>query len=400
MITAKELAKMLGVSPSAVSIALNGREGVSDETRQKILDEAKRLGYKGMRGPYRKKTTALPGTADTAALPGQTDSANLPGAGAPNSAALGSGVPGTDASGTSVTGQVPISRGNIRFVIFVDTGMAVNETSFYSFVLKGIEAHAKELGFNVLVSYFETDKDWGTQFDVLTQDVNGIIILATEIRDKHIRRYLEMKRQRSDIPLCLVDNATSMVDVDCIVSDNLRGAYRAVRYLLDKGFDDVGYLRSRTRVDSFDEREAGVRKARLEAGISQDRELPVTEVASSSEQAYEDMCRWLEEGGKPQKAYFADNDIIAAACVRALKAYGYRVPEDVSIIGFDNMPLCTLFEPPLTTISVEKELIGRLAMHILAERMHAARSFFGEEHASSYLRITSSAKLIERESVI
>ena len=400
MITAKELAKMLGVSPSAVSIALNGREGVSDETRKRILDEARRLGYKGMRGPYRKKPTALPGTADTATLPGQTDSANLPGAGAPNSAALGSGALGTDASGTGVTGQVPISRGNIRFVIFVDTGMAVNETSFYSFVLKGIEAHAKELGFNVLVSYFETDKDWGTQFDVLTQDVNGIIILATEIRDKHIRRYLEMKRQRSDIPLCLVDNATSMVDVDCIVSDNLRGAYRAVRYLLDKGFDDVGYLRSRTRVDSFDEREAGVRKARIEAGISQDKELPVTEVASSSEQAYEDMCRWLEEGGKPQKAYFADNDIIAAACVRALKTYGYRVPEDVSIIGFDNMPLCTLFEPPLTTISVEKELIGRLAMHILAERMHAARSFFGEEHASSYLRITSSAKLIERESVI
>ena len=390
MITAKELAKMLGVSPSAVSIALNGREGVSDETRQKILDEAKRLGYKGMRGPYRKKPTTLPGTADTASLPGQTDSTNLPGAGAPNSAALGSGTPGSGS----------VSRGNIRFVIFVDTGMAVNETSFYSFVLKGIEAHAKELGFNVLVSYFETDKDWGTQFDVLTQDVNGIIILATEIRDKHIRRYLEMKRQRSDIPLCLVDNATSMVDVDCIVSDNLRGAYRAVRYLLDKGFDDVGYLRSHTRVDSFDEREAGVRKARLEAGISQDKELPVTEVASSSEQAYEDMCRWLEEGGKPQKAYFADNDIIAAACVRALKTYGYRVPEDVSIIGFDNMPLCTLFEPPLTTISVEKELIGRLAMHILAERMHAARSFFGEEHASSYLRITSSAKLIERESVI
>lgn len=275
MITAKELAKMLGVSPSAVSIALNGREGVSDETRQKILDEAKRLGYKGMRGPYRKKASVLPGTADTAALPRQTDSANIPGAGAPNSAALGSGAPGTDASGTGVTSQVPISRGNIRFVIFVDTGMAVNETSFYSFVLKGIEAHAKELGFNVLVSYFETDKDWGTQFDVLTQDVNGIIILATEIRDKHIRRYLEMNRQRSDIPLCLVDNATSMVDVDCIVSDNLRGAYRAVRYLLDKGFDDVGYLRSRTRVDSFDEREAGVRKARLEAGISQDKELQI-----------------------------------------------------------------------------------------------------------------------------
>ena len=56
--------------------------------------------------------------------------------------------------------------------------------------------------------------------------------------------------------------------------------------------------------------------------------------------------------------------------------------------------------PEQFALSVEKELIGRLAMHILAERMHASRSLFGEEHASSYLRITSSAKLIERESVI
>ena len=362
MITAKELARRLNVSPSAVSIALNGREGVSDETRRRILEEARKLGYKGTRGPYRKK--------------------NAP------------------AQGTDTSLTIPASRGNIRFVIFIDTGMAVNETSFYSFVLKGIESHAKKLGFNVLVSYFEADKDWGTQFDALMQDVSGIIILATEIRDKHIRRYLDMNREPRRIPLCLVDNATSITDVDCIVSDNLRGAYRAVRFLLDKGFSDVGYLRSRTRVDSFDEREAGVRKARLEAGIPSDIPLPVTEVASSSEQAYMDMCSWLENGGKPQRAYFADNDIIAAACVRALKAYGYRIPEDVSVIGFDNMPLCTLCEPPLTTISVEKELIGRLAMHILAERMHASDSLFGEEHASSCLRITSAAKLIERESVI
>ena len=353
MITAKELAKRLGVSPSAVSIALNGREGVSEETRRMILEEAKKLGYTGMRGPYHKKRAAS-----------------------------------------------PVHHGNIRFIIFVDTGMAVNETSFYSFVLKGIEAHAKELGFNVLVSYFEADKDWAAQFDTLKQDVSGIILLATEVRDKHIRRYLEMQRGPLELPLCLVDNATSMIDVDCIVSDNLRGAYRAVRYLLDKGFSDVGYLRSRIRVDSFDEREAGVRKARLEAGIGADQELHIIEVASSSELAYKDMCDYLAAGMKPASAYFADNDIIAAACARALKTCGYRVPEDVSVIGFDNMPLCTLFEPPLTTISVEKELIGRLAMHILAERMHASRSLFGEEHASSFLRITSSAKLIERESVI
>ena len=87
--------------------------------------------------------------------------------------------------------------------------------------------------------------------------------------------------------------------------------------------------------------------------------------------------------------------IIAAACVRALKAHGFRVPEDVSVIGFDDMPLCSLLEPPLTTVGVEKELIGRLAMQLLYRRMLSAPA----HSLPSFLRITSSAKLILRESV-
>ncbi len=366
MITAKELAAKLGVSPSAVSLALNGREGISDETRRRILDEAQRLGYHGKRGPYKKKVR---GSSAAAGLPSHA------------------AAPGTTAAG------------NIRYVIFLDSGMAVRETSFYSIVLQGIEAQAKELGFNVLVSYFDAGADWAVQMDALKKDADGIILLATEIRDEHILRYLDMDL-KLDIPICFVDNATSLADVDCVVSDNLRGAWRAVKYLFDNGFEDVGYLRSRTRIDSFDEREAGVRKARLEHGIPKTKKLSVVDISVSSDQAYQDMCDHLSAGLQPEQAYFADNDIIAAACVRALKEHGYRVPEDVSVIGFDDMPLCSLLEPPLTTVSVEKELIGRLAMQLLYRRMRSvSQQGSGMDPLTSFLRITSSARLIERESV-
>ena len=64
-----------------------------------------------------------------------------------------------------------------------------------------------------------------------------------------------------NLPLVMVDNATSLVDIDCVVADNRSGAHRAASYLLNKGYPDVGYLRSTVRIDSFDEREAGIIKA-------------------------------------------------------------------------------------------------------------------------------------------
>lgn len=351
VITARNLAQKLNLSPSAVSLALNGRQGVSESTRQRVLEEARRAGYTGTRGRH-------------------------------------------DELSKEESPRV------IRYVIFLESGMAVSETSFYSIVLQGIEPKAKELGFNVLVSYFNAQEDWISQLEVLEKDVSGVILLATEVRDEHIRKFMNLNRQHTDLPACFVDNATSLIDIDSVVSDNLRGAHMATSYLLNKGFSDVGYLRSKTRIDNFDEREAGVRKARCEYGIPDCRSLSTISVSSSSEQAYQDMCDALSNGIKPERAYFADNDIIAAACIRALKSHGYRVPEDVSVIGFDDMPLSTLFEPPLTTIRVEKELLGKVAMKLLGMRIEQHESLFGEHKPAAAFRVTVSARMIERGSVM
>lgn len=349
MITAKELAKKLGVSTSAVSLALNDRPGVSDETRHMIKEEAERLGYR-QRSLRRKD---------------------------------------------------PEPTGNIRYVIFLDSGLAVKETSFYSFVLRGIESKAKEFGYNVLVSYFNAADDWESQIDSLSKDTCGMIILATEVQEKHIRQMGKMQSVRellSRIPVVLVDNSTELIDLDSVQSDNFRGAGKAADYLFGKGFRDVGYFRSTTHIESFAERGQGLQASRLAHGLS-GVPLQVVDVGSSSDQAFADMNAFLDQGGKVASACFADNDIIAAACIHALKSHGYRVPEDVSVIGFDDMPLCTLFEPPLTTIGVKKTTIGRIAMFILNTRMSAGQSSIGENAPDACLRISLSAKVIERESV-
>lgn len=344
-ITAKEIADRLGISPSAVSLAMNGKMGVSEATREKVLAEAVRLGYS-----VHKKT-------------------------------------------------FPAVTQNVRYVIFLEGGATVKETSFYSIVLQGIEAKAKEFGYNVLISYFYSSGDWTEQISSICKDVAGLIILSTEVEDRHIEMARMHGMGRLNIPVVLVDNATSLVDVDCVVPDNLRGAHHAVMYLLDKGHPDVGYLRSTSRIDSFDQRQLGVQKARKEHGVPDSVPLQSVNVGISSEQAYYDMCAWLDGGGKPLSAFFADNDIIAAACIRALKAKGYRVPQDVSVVGFDDMPVCTMIDPTLTTIRVMKELMGMTAMNQLHMRILDGEHALSDQRLGVF-RTTISTHLVERESAV
>lgn len=343
-ITAKDIAEKLKISPSSVSLALNDRPGVSIETREKVLAEAARMGYS-----FKHKNSAS------------------------------------------------VSR-NIRYVIFLKAGDTVKETSFYSIVLRGIEEKAKQLNYNVLITYFYSSGNWEEQINAICKDVDGIVILATEMGNDDIEKAYRNGIGRQNIPIVLVDNATTLYDLDCVVADGVQGAFWGTTYLLKKGHLDVGYLRSKSRIDNFDEREYGVIKARRDWGIKDSIPLQIIDVSIASESAFEEMLSWLNDGGKPISAFFADNDIIAAACIRALKAKGYRVPEDVSIVGYDDMPICTMVDPTLTTIRVMKTQMGIIAMSILNERIENRDSANNE--FSGVCRVTISTKLIERESVI
>ena len=129
-------------------------------------------------------------------------------------------------------------------------------------MLHGIEVTAKKYGYNVLINYFDAKQNWSEQIATITKDVSGLIVLGTEVEDRHIYTAIENGLGNINIPLIMVDNATSITNIDSVVADNLRGAYHAVTYLLDKGHKDVGYLRSTSRIDSFDERQLGYLKAR------------------------------------------------------------------------------------------------------------------------------------------
>ncbi|NLJ71243.1 MAG: LacI family transcriptional regulator [Clostridiaceae bacterium] len=342
-ITAKDIAKKLGISASSVSLALNDRPGVSVKTREMVLAEAARLGY-------------------------------------------------------SFKQQNSLSTNrNIRYVIFLKDGDIVKETSFHSIVLQGIEEKAKKMNYNVLITYFYSSEKWEEQLNAICEDVDGLIILATEMEEQDLEKAYRNGLGRHNIPIVLVDNATNAYKIDCVVADSVQGACLGTTYLLKKGHPDVGYLKSTNRIANFDQREKGVLKARREWGISEVKPLQVINVSTASERAFEDMLNWLNAGGKPVSAFFADNDIIAAACIRALKTKGYKVPEDVSIVGYDDMPICTMVSPTLTTIRVMITQLGEVAMMILNKRINNPESL--TDDFSDVCRVTIPTRLIKRDSV-
>ena len=115
-------------------------------------------------------------------------------------------------------------------------------------------------------------------------------------------------------------------------------------------------------------------------------------VEPTMEGATRDMAKWLKDGGQLPTAFFAGNDIMAIGASMALKQAGYKLPADVSIVGMDDMPLCLVAEPTLTTIRVDKQQLGMIAVNRLIDMV--------ENNEKVYQRIRMSVSTIERQSVL
>lgn len=328
-ISSKELAEKLGVSPSSVSIALNGKPGISGKTREKILAAAEAY---GLERPMRRASVSP----------------------------------------------------YINLVIYKKHGLVYGDTPFFSTVIEGIGKEVARLGYKLQISYFYGNQNRDEQFKSLSlSQCAGIILLATEMLQEDIPLFETLTQ-----PLVVLDNDFNLPDFDCVTINNLQGAYLATKYLLDCGHRKIGHLSSSVRIHNFDERTEGFLRAVAEVSGC---DFCTVMVFSAQEKAYEDMLLYLDGSPSLPTAFFADNDIIASACLRALVDRGYRVPEDVSLIGFDDMPFTYLMSPKLTTMHVSKETFGRWSVTRLIEKIQG-----DVDHS---LKIALNSRLIIRDSV-
>ena len=344
-VTAKEIAERLGLSPSAVSLALNGRPGVSEQTRERVIELANQLGY------------VLPG------------------------------------------GSPPVEghKRAICFMLYVDTLVSIAEhTSFSSFILKGIEAEASANAFQTVIRYLYAGKPLRQQAASVLKESCAIVMLGTDFTERsrgEIEAFLEVA---SSVPIVVVDSFLFSDRVDCVGCDCSSGVRTLVRHLIEQGCGSIGYLRARQRIESFDRREQGLYAALRSCGA----ELgPVVELDVSSEGAFRDVDGWLCENPKLPDAFFAENDVVAASAIRALTQHGVRIPEDVAIAGFDDIPISMMTVPPLTTVHAYKESIGRTAVKVLCQRLSGKQNTLAAQK-SGLIKVELSTKLCVRGSTL
>ena len=333
-ITAKELAAKLGLSESAISLALNDKPGVSRETRRRVIEAAKAYGY-----DFSKKASAATG-----------------------------------------------KKGTICFAIYKKSGAVVSDTPFFSTLTDGISMGCRRQHYDCVVRYLYEDDDIADQVYTLgASQFSGIILLATEIDEGTLKGF-----NRLGIPMVVLDAYYEKLDFNFILINNVQGAYMATEHLIKKRRTQPGYLRSDYWISNFEQRADGFYKAIRAAGMSTAKSQ-VLRLTPSQEGAYADMKRLLNAGERPVDCYFADNDLIAIGAILALKEAGYRVPEDVAVVGFDDMPACEYMDPQLTTIMVPKLFMGETAAMRVIQLIEGANT--------QPLKIEVSTKLVRRRSV-
>lgn len=213
-----------------------------------------------------------------------------------------------------------------------------------------------------MIRYLYEDEGLEKQLYTLSHaDFKGIILLATEMDAAALARF-----SRFRTPILLLDSYFETASYNCVIINNIQGAYLATSYLIRKRKTQPGYLRSAYSIGNFEERADGFYKAIRANGMSTAKS-PVHRLAPSQEGAYEDMKALLQSGEEAADCYFADNDHIAIGAMKALKEAGYRIPEDVAVVGFDDIPLCEYLSPPLTTIHVPRHIYGETAVRRLIE---------------------------------
>lgn len=309
-ITAKQLAEKAGVSQATVSLVLHGKPGVSEKVRRQVLALAEEMGLE----------------------------------------------PHTSA---------PASNGkNLQLVIYKRHGKVMADLPFFEQLTQGVAGAAAELGYHLSISYFYGNQPIREQIQSLaSQNCAGVILLATEMHTEDVTPFSEL-----NLPLVILDNFFPALNYDAISIDNMLGAWRAVHYLIECGHTRIGYLHSSVEIRNFRERYSGYLSAcrSLPEDAAVDSARRIIPVSPSSEGAAADMAKYLDSEQLLPTAFFADNDRIAAGCCATLLKYGYRIPENISIIGFDDSSISEVLNPPLTTMRVQKQRMGALAV----ERLH------------------------------
>ncbi len=307
-VTIKDIARQLGVSPSTVSRALKDHPDISVSTKKAINDLAEKLNY----------------SPDPIALSLKSRKSNI----------IGVVVP--------------------EIVHY-----------FFSTVIHGIEDIANLSGYNVMIC--ESDESFDREVKnidaLLSSRVDGILISLT--KETRIFNHF-IKVQNAGIPLVFFDRVPDAIDTDKVIVDDEAGSFEAVEHLIKIGCKRIVHLSATEHLKIAKNRKNGYLRALRTHKIQVDPNLIVKcDVIGEAKKIVPEL---LSKSPRPD-GFFAVNDLTAAETLKVVKKYGYRVPEDIAIIGFTNGQIAMLTDPALSSVEQHGREIGENAARLLIDRL-------------------------------
>ncbi|MBC8536963.1 LacI family DNA-binding transcriptional regulator [Feifania hominis] len=269
---------------------------------------------------------------------------------------------------------------NIRFLKYSLSSHLVDENpGFISAIIDSVERECRRLGYSLTMTAFR-QKATGEIFESLRRErPDGVLLLGTEWTPADCR-YLE----GLDIPLVVLDNDLTNLPYNCVTGNPYSNIVTAVRYLSSRGHREIGYLLTTEPSCNCLESYRGYRDALTELDIPFDEQL-VYEVSPTFMGAYHSMRDHLAAGRSVPSALLTNNDNLALGTMKALKEAGYRIPEDVALIGSDDTAAAAMAEPPLTSMHPDCRRIGIWAVRLLCDLIEYPDSPTTKMRLSSYL---------------
>ncbi|MDB5084538.1 MAG: LacI family transcriptional regulator [Bacilli bacterium] len=335
----EDIARMANVSKASVSLALSGKPGIGPDTRERILKIAKETGYVlNLRSDARTEVRSL------------------------------------------------------QLLVFTNSGIVLEhyyKQPFFMELIHFIEERCRSRGYSLLFSavdieYFERD----IRSVMEESRRGGVVLLGTNLSQQQIAHIAEIQPN-----LVVLDTCYETLNVNCVVMNNRMGAYQAAAYLYQQGHRQIGYVQSNARMYNFESRKRGMTEALQEYGLTiEERDFfSLSPAILAAQDVFkQQLLERRKQGVSQPTALFCECDYMAISVIKSLNELGIRVPDDLSVMGFDNISEAVIISPELTTIHVEKEKMAHQAVDLLIETI--------ENEESIKIKSLIDTRLIERKS--
>ncbi|MEZ8824256.1 substrate-binding domain-containing protein [Vibrio sp. 10N.261.55.A7] len=308
MATMKDIARVAGVSTSTVSHVINNSRYVSEEISERVNKAAKELNY------------------------------------APSALARSLKMNRTKTIGMLVT---------------------TSTNPFFGEVVKGVERSCYQAGYNLILCNTEGDSErMKASINTLLQKrVDGVILMCSTLEGERI----DVFERYPDIPVVVMDWGPMLFTSDKIQDNSLRGGYMAAKYLIESGHKEIGCITGPLIRHQAQMRYEGYKRALNEAEIEINPKW-IVEADFECEGGYQAFNTMKERGALPS-SIFVCNDMMAMGVLNAANEQSVQVPQDISIIGYDDIQLSKFMTPALTTIHQPKYRLGKAAVDTLLEKL-------------------------------